>query len=331
MIIKIFLIQLIFLIEFVLPFMNIPNIYNNWFCLDFIKNINIKKPNKYNIGDLPLVIWFKNESLPLSTINICSHHGSKLDSGKINKNGCLVCPYHGLNHNEKLTFGKTVIYQDKLWWSYENNNKPPSIPFYNNKNYKKTYITIDINANILDCIYNTFDVNHPEFIHNNILGFGNNNSPISNLKTYAYKNKLGLFFNYNTNTNFKYLKDNLKKTKNFHIYEYPYTTWSCVSMNNKENLFVNINFLPLSKDKTRWFITLNHNYWKSDLEMKLMEYAGRIIIEQDRNQLNNQAKDSYLKSQWINQVKLTNEEHLEDIRIIIKNNNQGLLSLYPKI
>lgn len=326
-------IAIISIIELTSSFMTVPNIYNNWFCLDFVKNIDKTKPQKYSIGDLPLVVWFKNDSLPLSTINICSHLGSTLDSGKINKNGCLVCPYHGLNHNEKLTFGKTMIHQGKLWWSYDNHKNPPSIPFYNNKNYKKTEMTIDINANIMDCIINTFDVNHPEFIHNNIMGFGNSNNPISNLKIYNYKSndKLGLFFNYNANTNLKYLKNELKKTNNFNVYEYPFTTWSCVSMNNKENLFVYVNLLPLSKDTTRWFITLNHNYWKSNMEMKLMEFAGRMIIEQDRNQLNKQAKDSKLKNIWINQIKFKNEEHLENIKNIIRYKNNNNINLYPTI
>ena len=309
----------------------LPQIFNNWYCLEFVKNLDKSKPMKFNIGDLPLVVWFKNESKPLSTINICKHYGSTLDSGKINKNGCLVCSYHGLAYNEKMTVGKTVIYQDKLWWTYENKNKPPSIPFYNHKNYKTSEITIDMDANVLDCIYNTMDINHPEFVHNNFFGFGNNNNPISNLKLFKYPNnqKLGLSFNYNSNTNFKYVKEDLKKSNNFHIYEYPFTSWSRVSMNNKENSYININFLPLSKDKTRMFITLNHNYWKSDAEMKLMELAGRVILNQDKNQLKYQAKDSKLKSLWINQIKMNNEEQLEYLRTIVKYNNDNKLDLFP--
>lgn len=308
----------------------LPQIFTNWYCLDFAKNLDKSKPMKFNIGDLPLVVWFKNQSTPLSTINICKHYGSRLDIGKINKNGCLVCPYHGLAYNQDMTIGKTVIYQDKLWWTYENKNKPPTIPFYNNKNYKNSQITIDIEANVLDCIYNTMDVNHPEFIHNNLLGFGNNNNPVSNLKLIKYPDnkKLGLSFNYKSNTNFKYVKEDLKKSNNFHIYEYPFTSWSRVSINNKENLYININFLPLSKDKTRMFITLNHNYWKSDAEMKLMELAGRVILNQDQNQLKYQANDSKLKSIWINQIKMNNEEQLEYLRTIIKNNNKNL-DLFP--
>ena len=311
----------------------ISPIFNNWYCLDFIKNVDKSKPLKFNIGDMPLVIWFKNETTPLSTINICSHQGSKLDSGKINNKGCLICPYHGLSHDKSMAYGKTIIHEGKLWWSYNNDKKPPSIPFYNNKNYKKTEISVDMNANILDCIHNLIDINHPQFIHNSILGFGNTNDPISNVKIFNYKNKkkLGLSLNYKSNTKLRYVKQELKTSNNFHIYDYPFTSWSRVSLNNKQNLFVYVNLLPLTKDTTRWFITLSHNYWKSDVEMKLMELAGRVILDQDKDQMNIQAKTSKLKSMWINKIKINNEDHLEDLRKIIKTNNDNSLDLYPSI
>ena len=327
-------IAIITIIELTSSFMTIPNIYNNWFCLDFVKNIDKTKPQKYSIGDLPLVVWFKNESLPLSTINICSHHGSTLDSGKINKNGCLVCPYHGLNHDEKLTFGKTMIHQGKLWWSYDNHKKPPSIPFYNNKNFMKSELVIDMNANVFDCIYNTMDINHAEFIHNNMFGFGNSNNPISNLKIYNYKNnkKLGLSFNYKSNTNLKHIKNELKiPNRNFNIYEYPYDIWNGINLNKKEKFYTCFSFLPLSNDKTRWFITLSHNFWKSDIEKKIMEIAGQLILLQDKNQMKNQAKKSKLKSIWINQIKFNNEQQLDEIRNIIKYNNNNTLDLMPTL
>ena len=80
----------------------IPNIYNQWFCLDYLSNIDKTKPFKSNIGYLPLVSWFNNNT-SFSTINICSHLGSRLDIGNIEE-GCLKCPYHGLKYNLKWKF-----------------------------------------------------------------------------------------------------------------------------------------------------------------------------------------------------------------------------------
>jgi phenylpropionate dioxygenase-like ring-hydroxylating dioxygenase large terminal subunit len=295
----------------------IPNIYNQWFCLDYISNIDKTKPFKSNIGFLPLVSWFHNNTSCSSTINICSHLGSRLDVGKI-ENGCLKCPYHGLKYNENMTFGKTMIYQDKLWWSYNNNKKPPSIPLYNNKNYKTINLKIDIDANIRDCIINTMDLNHPEFVHNNIFGFGSN-KPVSNYKFYKYnKNKIGISFNYNIDNSLLLLKKELKNSNNFHIYEYPFHSWSRVSIKNKEQIFININFLPLEINKTRWFITIRYNYMNNNnLEKLIMELMGKTIVLQDKNQLENQAKHSIIKDKIIRKIKMNNEEHLDEINDMI--------------
>jgi len=298
----------------------IPNIFKEWFCIDFVNNIDKTKPYKYNIGDLSLVTWFKNNT-PLTTINICSHYGSTLDKGKINNNGCLICPYHGLEHNETLTFGKTIIFENKLWWSYYNSNNPPKIPFFNNNKYQTSEIKIDMNANIIDCIFNTMDVNHPKYVHNNIFGFGSN-SPVTNLNTINFPNKkkIGISFNYNTNSNLLYLKKEIKNSNNFHIYEYPFNSWSRVSLPNNENLFVNVNFLPLKKNKTRWLITLKYNYWNNNIEKNIMEIAAICILNQDKTQLNRQAEYSILKNSIIYQHKFENEEHLDELHKIINSN-----------
>jgi len=310
----------------------ISPIFNEWFCLDFLKNIDKSKPLKYQIGDLPLVIWFNNSKLLLSTINICSHYGSRLDKGNINKKGCLVCPYHGLEYNKKMTFGKTMIHQGKLWWSYENKNKPPSIPFYNNNNYETIEISSDINANVLDCIYNMIDINHPKFVHNNPLSFGSDNEPINlKLTKYPNKKKVGIFFNYKANKNLFNLKKELNNSNSFHIYDYPFNTWSRVTILKNQNLFMNINFLPLNKDKTRLFITIKHNYWKSNFEQNLMKIAINKILDEDKEQLNYQSKETILKNKLMYTYKLKNEDHLLYIRSIIKNNNNNSLSLYPSI
>ena len=95
----------------------IPNIYNQWFCLDYISNIDKTKPFKSNIGYLPLISWFNNNT-SCSTINICSHLGSRLDVGKI-ENGCLKCPYHGLKYNENMTFGTSAARRVLLFFLFQ--------------------------------------------------------------------------------------------------------------------------------------------------------------------------------------------------------------------
>ena len=73
--------------------------------------------------------------------------------------------------------------------------------------------------------------------------------------------------------------------------------------------------LPMEADKTRWMVTLKHNYWnKSELEKKLLEFAANCILFQDQQQMAKQAPDNFLKHLVQHNVVLQNEEHLEPIK-----------------
>jgi|694.fasta_scaffold00159_16 nitrite reductase/ring-hydroxylating ferredoxin subunit len=307
--------------------------FNEWHCIDFMKNIDMSKPHVYNIGALPLVSWFDEKNNPMTTVNVCKHLGSKLDHGKV-KDGCLTCPYHGLEHDVKDTFGKSIIFQDKLWWSYEPKTKnPPAIPYYNKKMFATSEIKIDIDANLIDCVYNAMDLNHPAFVHNNAFGFGSNIPP-SNIKTIKYKNidKLGLTFVYKSNSNLIHFKRELRKSHNFHIYEYPYFTWSRVSLPTNEQLFVNVNMLPLAENKTRWLVTLKHNFWTTSVEKYFMKFAALCILLQDKMQLSKQANVDELKKIIMHQTIFDNEEHIMDIKNIVEKykypDHNSVLQLY---
>lgn len=312
-----------------------PAPFSDWFAIDFVKNIDKKKPFAFNVGELPLVAWFPDQENPQTTINICKHMGSSLDHGKV-KNGCLHCPYHGLAHDSKDAFGKTMIYQDKLWWSYEpKNEKPPSIPYYNNKNYQTTFIKVDINANIVDCAFNTMDINHPAHVHNNIFGFGSNIPPrdISVIKYPTDKKKVGLTFSYKSNSNLIHLKRELKTSHNFHVYDYPYTTWSRVSLPTNEHLIVNVNLLPLEPNKTRWLVTLKHNFWNHhEFEKYLMKFTAYCILFQDKYQLDKQVRESALKKMMMYQVKLPNDDLLSEMKDLFRDykfpDEKQVLDLY---
>lgn len=295
--------------------------FNEWFAIDFVQNIDKSKPYAFNVGELPLVAWFpdRKQEMPLTTINICRHMGSRLDHGYI-EDSSLVCPYHGLKHSCKQAFGKTMIFQDKLWWSYSPvKANPPAIPFYKHKKFETSFIKIDVDANIIDCALNTMDINHPAFVHNNVLGFGSDVPPqnISMIK-YPDKNKVGLTFSYTSQS-----KLNLAKkyniAKSFHIYDYPYNTWSSVLLPTKEFHILNVNLLPLAPNKTRWLVTLKHNFWnKDEVQKHLMKFSAHCILNQDKYQLDRQAPESPLKRAMMYQVKLANDEYLGDIRALFK-------------
>ena len=266
--------------------------FNHWHCIAIKERLDISKPLRYNIGELPLVLW-KNKNGWISTLNICRHMGSQLDNGIITDNGCLKCRYHGLEITEQECFGETVEHEGKIFWSYKPIKKTPHvIPFFNNKDYEVSFLQIDMEASLPDSALNTMDLRHPEYVHN--VGFGNSIPP-TNIKQYKYKDRLGLSFNYQSNPIMKKINDNNLVTNNFHMYIYPTFTWSRVSFKNK-HLIIAVNFLPLKNKKTRWFVTICHNYYKSIFGKNVIIGLANLILSQDYFQMKNQYPENKLKS-----------------------------------
>lgn len=294
--------------------------FNHWHCIGIVDKINFDYPYKTNIGDLPLVLWKnpKNNDL-ISTINICKHMGSKLDNGIITDNGCLKCQYHGLEMSEKDGFGKVMEYDGKLFWSYKPMYKEPyRIPFYNNLDYESSYLEIDMHCSLTDSAYNTMDLRHPEYVHNKLFGFGSNISP-QNIKYYKYfgGNSVGLSFDYSSNERMKMLNNNIDKTNNFHMYIYPSFSWSKVSFDNK-NLIIGVNLLPLTEKKTRWYITIRSNYYKSIYEKRFLQFLTKNILNQDYVQMKNQYEENDLKRAVLFNHIFNDEEPILELRRMLE-------------
>jgi nitrite reductase/ring-hydroxylating ferredoxin subunit len=266
--------------------------FNHWHCISIKADIDIYKPLRFNIGELPLVLW-KTKNGWLTTLNICRHMGSRLDNGIITNDGCLKCRYHGLEINEDDRFGETIEHEGKIFWSYKPiYNKPHKIPFYNNKDYEVSFLQIDMEASLPDSAFNTMDLRHPEYVHKG--GFGSSIPP-TNIKQYKYKDRIGLSFDYQSNPMMKKLNDDIRTTQNFHMYIYPTFTWSRVSFKNK-HLIIAVNLLPLKNKKTRWFVTICHNYYKSTFGKNIIKGLATFILSQDYFQMKNQYPENKLKS-----------------------------------
>jgi len=278
--------------------------FNHWHCLGFKNDIDFSRPYVVNIGDLPLVVWSdsnkkddKKDNKLYSAINICPHMGSKLDNGKITDNGCLQCQYHGFNLTDNNQFGQIMEYQGKIHWSYKPKFVLPcNIPFYNNLKYAKSTIQIDMDSSLQDCALNTMDIRHPEYVHSGIFGFGSAQYP-ANIKQYDFNNLIGLEFEYTSNKIIQQFNQ-AKKTHNYHLYNYPSFTWSKVSFNNN-NLIISVDFLPLSKFKTRWFVTICHNYCNDENGAMLINKLAWKILLDDCRQMRNQSPDTELKKELL--------------------------------
>ena len=288
--------------------------FNYWYCVDIAKNIDRSKPYAYNIGELPLVTWF-NGSQPMTTLNICKHMGSRLDHGSVDINGCLACPFHGIKHGGKDLFGQTVIHEDKLWWSYNPTSKlPPSTPFWKNKDYNTIMLKIDVKANVKDCLYNTFDINHYAYIHDNLFG-----KKMSSLEyNYKKKDNNSLIMRYKYAVNKKMAEKpagtgRAEEFNNFQIFHFPFTSTAILALNKKERLIINSNFVPLAYDKTRWIVTVRHNFWKSYFAKIKLDMIMKYILHQDQVQLSKQASDNMLKQSVFYKLRLLNEDHFMQI------------------
>jgi len=300
--------------------------FNHWHCIGIYDEIDFSKPYSINIGELPLIIWKNKNKDILSSINICKHMGSKLDNGIINKNGCLQCPYHGLEINHKDQFGKICVHEDKLFWSYSPFlYKPHSTPFFTNKDYLNSHLCFDMPASMLDSAYNTLDLNHPQYVHNGAFGFGSSIPP-QNIKHWKYSkianstdsltHRIGISFDYKT-TNFALSVSNSKYTNNFHMFVYPSFTWSKVSFykNKKQNnLLISVHFLPLSEKITRWYVSIVHNYAKEKYEKEMMKTMAKIILFQDYGQMKKQADENKLKESVIFDTIFDNDKSIIEIK-----------------
>lgn len=288
--------------------------FNHWYCIDIAKNIDKNRPYSYMIGELPLVTWF-NDTQPITTLNICQHMGSKLDTGRVN-NGCLTCPYHGIKHTSRDMFGKSVIFEDKLWWSYQPKNKlPPATPFYNHKDYNTISLKFDINSNVQDFMFNTMDINHFAFVHGNIFG---KNAPPINHKYRVFDQKITMNYEYIPNDNIAFFKNDLDHFTNHQIFHYPHSMSAIFSLNKKDKMVVNANLLPLGPNKSRVFITLKHNFWKSYFGRLKLEGLIRFILKQDEKQMSQQYEDNMLKRSVLLRKMINNEHHLKHIHIMYK-------------
>jgi nitrite reductase/ring-hydroxylating ferredoxin subunit len=298
----------------------LPSIFKEWYCVGFEKNIDRTKPYRFNIGELPMVTWFDNKNNTCSTINICKHMGATLSNGEISKNGNLICPHHKIQYNYNDKFGVTTIYQNKLWWSYDPSEiLPPKIPLYN-KNYETIYMEFDINSHVTDCLINFMDVNN----YYNPIGHNLNLQP-SNVNNYRFNfNNVGILFDYNMVTN---LNKNIKLSENFIYYNYPSNVWfrSSVSYWGKnrleyDNIFLNINLLPLTTNKTKWYITVTfNNLDKSSIKKDIIQESISKMLTKQFELLSNQSNNILLKQYMMtHRKKIINDNINQDFEYLLK-------------
>jgi phenylpropionate dioxygenase-like ring-hydroxylating dioxygenase large terminal subunit len=285
--------------------------FHHWHCLSLISDLPLDRPFSCNIGDLPLVVW-KSDKEYCVALNICKHMGSSLKNAKVTPYGYLQCQYHGFEYSNKDNFGKLQVHEDKLFWSFNPEDKrPPTTPFYNNPQYVHSSIIMDMPCSLSDSAYNSMDIRHPQFVHSGLTGFGSP-QPCANVQNYKIFKKralkgVGLSFDYPSRS-LTTLGSNI--TSNYHMFLYPSFTWSRVSF-VKNHLIVSVHMLPIEKKVTRWFVTVCHNYYGNNISKELMKVLALTILSQDFSQLQNQIEDNPLKKSLMFEHLFEDEEILK--------------------
>jgi phenylpropionate dioxygenase-like ring-hydroxylating dioxygenase large terminal subunit len=297
--------------------------FRQWHCIGIKDNIDFSKPHITNIGELPLIVWKTNSTNYSTTINICKHMGSRLDKSEITLNGCLKCPYHGLEYVPSDTFGKTMEFQGKIFWSFDPKYPTPyKIPYFDNPTYVHSEIQVDMLCSLQDSAMNTMDVFHPAYVHNNLFGFGSNIPP-QNIQTHLFKSDpdlIGLSFDYASRSiavNFDHVgsllsrsqKRKYKLTDNFNMFRYPTFGWSRVTIpENNNNLVIGVHFQPLEPKKTRWYVTVLHNYYTNTIQQQIVKGMAASILSQDFFQMIKQYEENALKKELMFKHRLEKED-----------------------
>lgn len=239
----------------------LPQFVREWHVIGIENNINKIKPYAFNIGKLPMILWYNNNE-PQSTINICKHLGATLNNGIIN-DGCLICPNHFTKYDKNNTVGNVISKNGLLWWSYKSYSKSPPTLFKMN-NTCQSYI--DINVNLVNVIL--------EFVYSaNIIKVNN------------VHNKY-------------YFTEDLYNAKHRYYYKYPYILKG--SINKNVNYLINFLPLDDNKTRI-YITTNNKIFIKYFLNNKLNNLKNynnnnnlkNMLILKDES-INNYMKKIYL-------------------------------------
>jgi len=301
-------------------------LFKSWNCIGVVSQYSVDKPNIWNIGDLPMVLWKEGDEW-LSRPNVCSHMGSRLDTGCVlptvdvleggKASGSLKCPYHGLRYGKNDSLGSVIEFEDKLFWAWQPDKElPDSVPGYGDPGFDCFVFEYEMPCSLPDAAYNAMDLHHPEFVHQNLLGFGSSVPP-TQIQFHEFKDdpkKVGLSFDYVSSGASSLLsRGGSKETKNYHLFRFPAFTWSRVSFGNTNELVIGVHFLPVGPKRTKWFVSIAQNYLKRWQRPLIMTMA-LSILNQDRDQMLLQAPENGLKADLLFQRTIPDEEVLDKMQ-----------------
>jgi hypothetical protein len=123
------------------------------------------------------------------------------------------------------------------------------------------------------------------------------------------------------------LNKNIKLSEDFLYYKYPSTVWLKSSVNYREknrldydNIFLNINLLPVSTNKTKWYITVTfNNLQKSSIRKDIIQKSVYNMLMKQFELLSNQSNNILLKQYMMTHRKhIINDNINQDFEYLLK-------------
>ena len=173
-------------------------IQNQWYAILPSKHVKNKQLIAVRRMNLDLVLFRNAKGEIACVVDQCTHRGAALSLGKV-KNGCIQCPFHGLefDKNGECKFvpanGKAsnkdlskfnvrhypvreandIIY---FWYGEEGKEKTKELPFFDDEiddSFVYSELEDHWNSHYSRCVENQLDVVHLPFVHHNTIGRGN--------------------------------------------------------------------------------------------------------------------------------------------------------------
>lgn len=310
---------------------------------EFTTNI----PKKIIFNNFPIAVY-KNKANEIKAISdICLHRGASLSKGKILKNNCVQCPYHGWEYENGIVKNipgipnkqKTKNFGIPQFQIKELNNDIYILPTYdvnskkgiyynhtiyvppeaNDKKFVRTYGSRHIHRPHNLITENVLDMMHISFVHS----FGNNLSPVPFKIYYEDIDELS------GKTTFHYTSGPYSMSKiiggskfvivenEFHL---PDTTITRVKANDIVKTIVT-HCYPIGKNESVLYFDLYRNFLTSSVFDGLFHSQMKITLDEDIKILNS-IYDDYILGFMSNKFDITQVKYRQKVNKLINKENK---------
>ena len=281
---------------------------NGWHPICFSKDLK-SKPLNYKFHEEEWVVWRGKQGL-YARPNICPHLGSRLQRSEI-VGESLICPYHSVRIGvdspdcQAAVCGAVIELDGLVWWNGEENPND-ALPNCEDMLPDDLIATVrmekHLNAAFADAWMNGMDWHHAGSVHKNT--FGNAvKEPSRIVERWLNKDRFRVDFFYTSNE--KYSRFTGGRTKNYHEFILPSTTYNRVS-NADNGLLIHVAMRSTGVGSTIWLVTAQSSFVPNNalgcfLLSRAVEY---IVNNEDGIQLQDMGNMDMRRAQYAGEVKL---------------------------